>query len=560
MNALVVGHAEPAAALTSALSEQGHRGGAPRRPAPAPTPAVASLADSLVELERRLTERAPGPGDRRRHRRRVARARDHRGEARRAARRLGRRRAAGHRGTRACRAPDPEHPRGLRGRPGRRRRRRVRGAERIASWANLELGHMKVGIIGLGLRRPAARGRVRRGGLRRRRARRRPPRGRGHRARREHGRGRALRAPRAAGRRADRGDHRPRAARRLRRGHDLRADAARPSARARPRLRRLRGPLAGGGPARGPARRARVDHLPGHHPRPPDAALLEESGLRAGTDFHLAFSPERIDPGRTDHTIRTTPKLVGGLTPDLPRPRGRALLPDLRRGRAAVLARGGRAGEAPREHLPLGQHRPGQRAGDARRPDGHRHLGGGRRGRHQAVRVHALRAGARDGRPLPADRPVLPRVQGPRVRLPDRVHRAGRKDQPAAAALLRRQDRARAERRRPPRPRLARPDARRLLQGRGRRPARVARAADRPPPARARSRGLLPRPARPESVPDLGPALGRRSRGALRAATSPASSPPTPRSTTSAVVAEAPLVVDFRGVTRGIEAANLVRL
>ena len=43
--------------------------------------------------------------------------------------------------------------------------------------------------------------------------------------------------------------------------------------------------------------------------------LLEESGLRAGTDFHLAFSPERIDPGRTDHTIRTTPKLVGGLTP-----------------------------------------------------------------------------------------------------------------------------------------------------------------------------------------------------------------------------------------------------
>ena len=43
--------------------------------------------------------------------------------------------------------------------------------------------------------------------------------------------------------------------------------------------------------------------------------ILEESGLRAGTDFHLAFSPERIDPGRTDHTIRTTPKLVGGLTP-----------------------------------------------------------------------------------------------------------------------------------------------------------------------------------------------------------------------------------------------------
>jgi UDP-N-acetyl-D-glucosamine dehydrogenase len=42
--------------------------------------------------------------------------------------------------------------------------------------------------------------------------------------------------------------------------------------------------------------------------------ILEESGLTAGTDFNLAFSPERIDPGRTDHTIRTTPKVVGGLT------------------------------------------------------------------------------------------------------------------------------------------------------------------------------------------------------------------------------------------------------
>jgi len=41
---------------------------------------------------------------------------------------------------------------------------------------------------------------------------------------------------------------------------------------------------------------------------------LERSGLSAGRDFHLAFSPERIDPGRTDYTIRTTPKLVGGLT------------------------------------------------------------------------------------------------------------------------------------------------------------------------------------------------------------------------------------------------------
>jgi UDP-N-acetyl-D-glucosamine dehydrogenase len=43
--------------------------------------------------------------------------------------------------------------------------------------------------------------------------------------------------------------------------------------------------------------------------------LLEESGLRVGADFHLAFSPERVDPGREDWTTKNTPKIVGGITP-----------------------------------------------------------------------------------------------------------------------------------------------------------------------------------------------------------------------------------------------------
>jgi UDP-N-acetyl-D-glucosamine dehydrogenase len=43
--------------------------------------------------------------------------------------------------------------------------------------------------------------------------------------------------------------------------------------------------------------------------------ILETSGLRAGEDFHLAFAPERVDPGRTDWTTKTTPKVVGGITP-----------------------------------------------------------------------------------------------------------------------------------------------------------------------------------------------------------------------------------------------------
>jgi len=43
--------------------------------------------------------------------------------------------------------------------------------------------------------------------------------------------------------------------------------------------------------------------------------ILEESGLKAGADFYLAFSPERINPGDQQFTVENTPKVVGGLTP-----------------------------------------------------------------------------------------------------------------------------------------------------------------------------------------------------------------------------------------------------
>ena len=48
--------------------------------------------------------------------------------------------------------------------------------------------------------------------------------------------------------------------------------------------------------------------------------ILEElSGLRAGKDFHLAFSPERVDPGNDTWSARTVPKIVGGITPECTR-------------------------------------------------------------------------------------------------------------------------------------------------------------------------------------------------------------------------------------------------
>jgi UDP-N-acetyl-D-glucosamine dehydrogenase len=46
------------------------------------------------------------------------------------------------------------------------------------------------------------------------------------------------------------------------------------------------------------------------------APILERSGLIAGKDFHLAFSPERIDPGNKQYTVSNIPKVVGGMTPE----------------------------------------------------------------------------------------------------------------------------------------------------------------------------------------------------------------------------------------------------
>ena len=170
--------------------------------------------------------------------------------------------------------------------------------------------------------------------------------------------------------------------------------------------------------------------------------MLEAGGLKAGVDFFLAFSPERVDPGNPTFNTHNVPKVVGGVGARVDASWRRALRRGDRDHRAGQLAAGGRDGQAAREHLPHGQHRAGERnRADVRSPRPRR-LGSREGGRDQAVRVHAVLSGPRPRRSLHPDRSVLPLVEGQADRLRSALHRAGRPDQRQHAAVRRRQDRA----------------------------------------------------------------------------------------------------------------------
>ena len=289
------------------------------------------------------------------------------------------------------------------------------------------------------------------------------------------------------------------------------------------------------------------------------APMLEESGLAAGRDFNLAFSPERIDPGRTDFTLRNTPKVVGGLTPECCR---RAVafyelvcdeVVEVSSTEAAELTKllenvfrsvnialvNELAMLCDRMNIDIWE----VVEAAATKPYG----------------FMSFKPGPGHGRALPAGRPLLPGLARARVRHPHRVHRAGRRGQPGHALLLCREDRPRPQRPRAVGEGLARSHHRRLLQAGSGGPARVAGAEDHAHPGRARGRPRLPRRARARAA-GLRAALAvprrRRSKGADAAAILTAH----PGLDVEKIVATAPVVVDFRGVTRGIEAPNLVRL
>ncbi len=87
----------------------------------------------------------------------------------------------------------------------------------------------------------------------------------------------------------------------------------------------------------------------------------------AGRDFHLGYSPERIDPGNPTWQLENTPKVVSGIDAASLAAVQRVLRPHRGPDGPGVGHPRGRADQAAREHLPPRQHRPGQRAGHVRR-------------------------------------------------------------------------------------------------------------------------------------------------------------------------------------------------
>ena len=167
---------------------------------------------------------------------------------------------------------------------------------------------------------------------------------------------------------------------------------------------------------------------------------LEESGLKAGVDFYLAFSPERVDPGNESYSTRTIPKVVGGVNRE-----STELASDLYGSIVETVVPVSSTQVAEMVKLLENTFRAvniglvNEIALDGP-PDEHRRVGSHRRGRHQTVRVHAVLSGARPRRALHSDRSVLPVLEGApeRIRVP--VHRAGRPRQLLDARVRRRAD------------------------------------------------------------------------------------------------------------------------
>ena len=173
--------------------------------------------------------------------------------------------------------------------------------------------------------------------------------------------------------------------------------------------------------------------------------LLEATGLKAGMDFFLAFSPERVDPGNPTFQTHNMPKVVGGLTPD-----------------CAKLA-GALYGTAIETIVPVSSTRVAEMVKLLENTFRAVNIGLVNElalmcdrmnidvwevvdaAQDQAVRLHGVLSRPRPRRPLHPDRSVLPVVEGEADRLRSALHRARRPHQRRHAALRRRQGRRGAE-------------------------------------------------------------------------------------------------------------------
>ena len=285
-------------------------------------------------------------------------------------------------------------PRALRRRARERahRSRSVRLTRRDRAFT-CDVAIIGAGYVGLPLASDLRRRRAARADRRRRAAARR----RDQRRRQPH-RGRRLRAPGAARRRrADHRDGRLRAS--CRTPHAILIALPTPLTKQRePDLCYVESAAAqprAGPPAR-PGRRARVDDLS----RARRARSCSRSSSRAAGLTPARTSTSRCRPSAstraapTGRRRRRRRSSAGSPrpAPRRPRPSTASAIDTVHE---ALGARVGRADEAAREHLPLGQHRARQRARAALRPDGHRRLGGGRGGRDEAVRLPVVPARAR---------------------------------------------------------------------------------------------------------------------------------------------------------------------
>ena len=164
--------------------------------------------------------------------------------------------------------------------------------------------------------------------------------------------------------------------------------------------------------------------------------LEQASGMVAGKDFHLAFAPERVDPGRVDWTTKNVPKVVGGIdeaSTEAAAALYESAIDTVHRVSSPEAAELTKLLENIFRSVNIALVNELAQLCDrmgidiwevvdaaATKPFG----------------FMPFQPGTRPRGSLHPDRPLLPHVEGPGVRLPDPVHRAGRRGQPEHAVLL----------------------------------------------------------------------------------------------------------------------------